>query len=150
MAKSKYDSHVRPRFYDIERWLNDGLDEKQVVINLGIGKTSWESYKHKYPELVELIKRAIITPVKEVENSLYKNATGFYFYVDEAVKVKDADGGEHVEKVRLQKFKPPETAAICFFLKNKDKPNYADNPQMIDLKREELEIRREESKFNKW
>jgi hypothetical protein len=150
MAKSKYDSHVRPRFYDIEQWLKNGLDEKQVIANLGIGKTSWESYKHKHPELTDLIKRAIVKPVQEVKDSLYKMATGFYYHVDEPVKVKNADGSETVQTVRLCKFKAPETAAICFYLKNKAKDEFADNPQMIDLKKEELEIRRQEANFKQW
>jgi hypothetical protein len=55
-----------------------------------------------------------------------------------------------VEKVRVQKFKPPETGAIAFFLKNKDKKNWADNPQLVDIKKEELELRRSESEFKAW
>ena len=147
MAKSKYDSHVRPRFYDIEQWLRDGMSEKDVIANLGIGKTSWESYKHKYAELTELIKRAIVKPVQEVKDSLFKQATGFYYFVDEPAKLKDAEGNERVETVRLRKFSKPETAAICFYLKNKAKDEFADNPQMLEIKREELEIRRKESEF---
>jgi len=85
-----------------------------------------------------------------VENALFKNATGFYYYIDEQVKLKDKEGNERVEVVRLQKFKPSETAAQAFFLKNKDRENYADNPQMLDIKRKELEIRKNESEFKAW
>jgi hypothetical protein len=150
MAKGKYDEQVKSRFYDIEQWLNEGLSEKQIITNLGIGKTSWESYKHKYPELVELIKKGSQTQVTEVVNSLFKNATGYYYYIEEAVKVKDADGREHLEKISLKKFSKPETGAIAFFLKNKDKMNWQDNPRMIDAKYEELELRRKESDFRSW
>lgn len=149
MAKSKW-PQVKEKFAEIEIWLRGGLTEAQIIKNLGIGKTTWESYKNKYPELIDLLKKGRENQIAEVANALYKNATGYYYYVDEAIKVKDAAGGEHVEKVRLQKFKPPETGAIAFFLKNKDKTNWADNPQMIDLKKEELEIRKSESEFKAW
>ena len=149
MAKSKWPL-VKSRLAEIEIWLKRGLAEHQIFKNLGIGKTTWESYKKKYPELKELLKKGRETQIEEVENSLYKNATGYYYSVQESVKVKDADGNERVEIVTLRKFKPPETGAIAFFLKNKDKKNYADNPNMIDIKREELEIRRNEAQFKAW
>lgn len=149
MARSKWDD-VKACFHEIEKWLKQGLVEYQIFKNLGIGKTTWESYKKKHPELIELLKKGREIQISEVENALFKNATGYYYYVDEAIKVKDPDGGEHVEKVRLQKFKAPETGAIAFFLKNKDKHNYADNPHMVDIKKQELELRRTESEFKAW
>ena len=149
MAKGKWDA-VKARFHEIEQWLKQGDPEYQIFKKLGIGKTTWESYKKKHPELMELLKKGREIQVGEVENSLYKNATGYYYYVQEAMKVKDSEGNESVEVVTLKKFKGPETAAICFFLKNKDKMHYADNPQMIDLKRQELDIRRSESEFKTW
>lgn len=149
MAKSKWPM-VQGRFAEIEAWLKSGLSEKQIIKNLGIGKTTWEGYKNKYPELKELLKKGRVSQVQEVENALFKAATGYYYTVQESVKIKNGDGGESVEIVTLKKFKPPETGAMCFFLKNKDKGNWADNPQMVDAKREELEIRRKESEFRSW
>lgn len=85
-----------------------------------------------------------------MRNALYKNATGFYYYIEEKAKVKDADGNERLEKISLRKFSRPDTGSIAFYLKNYDKENFDDRPQMIDLKREELEIRREMAKFRDW
>ena len=148
--RNKYFSHVEPRFAEAELWLRDGLSEAQIYKNLGVGKTSWERYKKDYPELAELLKKGRETQVEEVENSLFKLATGFYYYVDEAVKVKLGNGVEEVKVVRLQKFKSPETGAVAFFLKNKAKDRYSDNPQMVDIKREELDLRREQAQFSNW
>ena len=149
MAKSKW-PQVKERFAEIEIWLHKGLSEKQVCKNLGVSVSTWETYKARYPELPELLKSGKKTPVSEVENALFKTATGYYYTTQEYVKLKDSDGNETVQIVTLTKFKPPETGAMCFFLKNKDKKNYADNPNMIDLKREELEIRRREAGFRTW
>ncbi len=149
IAKSKW-PRVQARLAEIEIWLKKGLSEKQIFTNLGIGKTTWESYKKQYSELMDVLKKGRENQIEEVENSLFKNATGYYFYVQESVKVKDADGGESVQVVTLKKFKGPETGAIAFFLKNKDKKNYSDNPNMIDIKREELQLRKDESQFKAW
>lgn len=141
---------VKGRLAEIEIWLRDGLSEAQICKNLGVAVSTFNTYKNKHPELVTVIKKGKETQITEVENALFKNATGYYFYVDTAIKVKDAEGNERVEKVRLQKFKGPDTGAIAFFLKNKDKHNWTDNPQMMDIKREELDIRRTESQFKEW
>ena len=148
VAKCKWDD-VKARFHEIEKWLKQGLAEYQIFKNLGVGRTTWESYKKKHPELMELLKKGRESQISEVENSLFKQATGYYYHVDEVIKVKDSDG-ERIEKVRVQKFKGPETAAIIFFLKNKSKFEWCDNPQMVDIKRQELEIRKAESEFKAW
>ena len=147
MAKSKW-PQVKERFAEIEVWLRKGLSEKQICRNIGISVSTWELYKTKYSELPELLKSGRETQVTEVENALFKAATGYYYTIDEAVKVKDADGNERVEVVPVTRFKGPEVGAMCFFLKNK--AGYSDNPKAIDIKREELEIRRREANFRTW
>ncbi len=145
--RGKYWTHVRPRFDEIEAWLEKGLSEEQIYTNLGVGKTSWYNYKQKHPELVEILKKGREVQVREVENALFKNATGYYYEEELVFKMKDPDGFERLERVTVKKFKPPETGAIAFFLKNKAPDRYADNPQMVDIKRQELELRREVAKF---
>lgn len=149
MAKSKWPL-IQEKLGQIEQWTKDGLSEIQIIRNLGVGKTTWEVYKKEHNELAEVLKKGREVQIKEVENSLYKNATGFYYYVEEAYKVKDTDGNERLEKISVKKFKAPETGAICFFLKNKDKANWTDNPQMMDLKREELDVRKSAAEFKEW
>ena len=138
MAKSKWDS-IKARFDEIKKWLNEGLYEKDIIKKLGIGKTTWEHYKKEHSELSELLIQGHEEQNGEVVNSLYKNATGFYFYVTETVKCKNADGSERVEKIEVKKFKSPETEAAKYWLKNRAKKEWADNPHMIDIKREEFE-----------
>jgi hypothetical protein len=150
MAKSKWD-YIKSRFPEIIIWLNKGLCEGQIIKNLAISKTTFEKYKKEQSALVELLKKGTENQVEEVENSLYKNATGFYYYVTESIKLKNPDGSERVETVEVKKFKSPETAAICFFLKNKDKANYTDNPQLVELHREEFKFKKEQQeKFGSW
>jgi len=149
MAKSKWEK-VNSRMAEIEMWAKSGLSEAQIIKNLGIGKTTWEKYKHEHSELSELLKKGRACQVSEVENSVYKNATGYYYFEDQAFKVKDEKGAETIRVVSVKKFKGPETAAACFFLKNKDKKNWSDNPRMIDIREEELIIKQKGSEFKEW
>lgn len=152
MAKSKW-PQVEEKLALVEAWARDGLSEEQIAKNLGISRTTMETYKKKYPVLLDALKKGRFVQVQEVENSLYKAATGYYYKTQEThkVKVQGPNGPEEkVEVVTIMKFKPPETAAMCFFLKNKDKINWADNPQMLDVRREELELRKETAKFKEW
>lgn len=141
MAKSKWES-IKARFPDIEKWLKEGLNQKQIIHNLGIGKTSFEAYKKQHPELAELLNIGKETQNEEVKNSLFKASTGFYYYVEEAVKVKDAEGNEDVRVVTVKKFSPPQTEAMKYWLNNRDKKHWANNPQILDIRREELEHRK--------
>ena len=146
MAKGKWED-VKEKFSDIEKWLKKGLYEYQICKKIGIGKTAWEKYKNEHPELKELLKKGKEIQINEISRSLYKTAKGYSFYVDEAVKLKDEKGNERVEVIRLKKFQKAETAAIIFYLKNRSKFEWCDNPQMLELKKQELEIRKLETEI---
>ena len=148
MAKNKYEECVRSRFADIHKWLNvDGLYEKDIIKRLGIGKTTWERYKHDHSELVELLKSGRQHQIAEVEESLFKTATGYTYTEEQAFKLKRVFWDENdrrceeerVEVQTVQKFKPAETGAASFFLINKDRKNWGVNPALIDLRREQFE-----------
>jgi transcriptional regulator with XRE-family HTH domain len=150
MARSKWED-VAGRFNEIEHWLvEDGLNQKEIAKRLGISKTSMEKYKIDHPDFASLLKRGRTDQVKEVANALYKSATGYYYTVDEVHKVKLPEGGESLQVLQVQKFKGPDTAAMCFFLKNKDRKNWSDQPQIVEIRREELELRKQAADFKEW
>ncbi len=143
--RGKYWTHVEPKFNVIKKWLLDGLTEEQIYTNLRVGKTSWYDYKNKYPELNELVKKGKEGMVAEVENSLFKLAVGFHYETDEVHKVKDPDGFDVLQVVRVLKYKPPETGACAIILKNRG--DYSDNPQIVRIKQEELELKKQMARF---
>jgi hypothetical protein len=159
MAKSKYDDLVKPRLNEIKKWLEQGLFEKDIIKNLGVGKTSFEAYKKQYSELSELLIKGRENQNEEVINSLYKNATGFHYLEEQAFKCKEVYYDENdrrcereeVKSLMVKKFKPPETEAAKYWLKNRDKKEWADNPHMIDLRREEFEYKKKcDDDFGDW
>ena len=70
--KSKWDEYVKPKLFLIECWKRDGLSDEQICKNLGVGKDAFISYKAKYPELVDALKKGKEVADYEVENALFK------------------------------------------------------------------------------
>lgn len=150
MAKSKYEPYVLPRFDEIRKWLEDGLTERQIARNLGVSKTSFEAYKRKHPDFLALIKRGRGALIRELENALVKRALGYEYIEEKTYVKKDADGNETKYVERTTKHMAPDVGALAILLKNKDKENWTDNPQMIELRRQMLELEREKARMAQW
>ena len=148
MAKSKWDQ-VQSKLHLVEKWARDGLREDQICKNLGISVTTLEVYKKQYPEVVKALKKGKETLITELENALIKKALG-YEYEEKKVYTKNENGNSVTYTEITKKHQPPDTGALFGLLKNKDPQNYSDNPQMLQLKRQELELRERLAKAEEW
>lgn len=90
----------------IQGWCRDGLIEKQIYKNMGIGKSTFYKWKNENVEFAELLKESKETADREVENALFKSATGFM-------------GPD-------EKYYPPNTTAQIFWLKNRKHEDWRD------------------------
>jgi len=143
MAKSKW-PQVQSRLVLIEKWARDGLTEKQIAKNLGISKSTLETYKKEHPDLLNSLKVGKEPFIAEIENSLAKRAKGYdYEEVKTYIKV-DPDGNETRYQERTSKHVPASVAACNIILKNKAKEDWCDNPRKSDLDRKLLEWRKEQ------
>jgi hypothetical protein len=149
VAKSKYEDMVKPRLAEIEIWLRNGLTELQVAHNLGVAKSTFETYKRLYPDFLAVIKKGRRPFLIEIENALAKAALGFE-YEETETSIRDEDGKQIRTVKKIKKYNPPHVGACAILLKNKDKENWSDNPQMVDLRRQLLEFEREKFKDGKW
>ena len=140
MAKSKW-PQVQGNLHHVLKWARDGLLEQQIAKNLGISVSCLEKYKIEHVELKEALKNGKKVLVVEIENALIKKAKG-YEYEEKKVYTKNEDGVTTTYTEITKKHQPPDTAAAIFILKNKDSENYIDNPQMLELKKQELELRK--------
>lgn len=125
MAKSKYDTHVKPKLDLIEGWARDGLTDEQIYNSLGIGKSSFYEYKNKYVEFSDALKNG-----KEVVDY-------------------------QVEKALLTKALRGDVTAQIFWLKNRKPKQWRDRKEHgeIDIATKEYNLKKrklemEEKKFN--
>ena len=65
--KSKYETHVKPYLPEIEKWCST-MTEAQICKRLGVGKTAWNEYKKRFPELTESIKRGRTDLVSDLKS----------------------------------------------------------------------------------
>lgn len=90
----------------IRGWCLDGLIDKQIYKNMGISRTTFYKWKSENSEFADLLKRGKEIADREVENALFKSATGFI-------------GPDN-------KYYPPNTTAQIFWLKNRKKDDWKD------------------------
>ena len=164
----KYDEYVKPYLTLISEWCRT-MTERQIAEKLGIAYSTFNEYKLDYSELREAIKKGRQNLVAELRSSLIRRANG-YDYVEtkqttEQIKLSEemrealADAGfgkEQIENVQIvktevaHKHAHPDVAALNLALKNYDKENWANDPQMLDIRKKELELRERQIENSEW
>ena len=125
IAKSKYETDVKPRLVEIEAWKRDGLTDEQICKNLGIVKDTFYKYKEKYTDFSDALKKGKEVADIEVENALFKRAIG-YTYKEVTKEIKDIDGKKSTFIKEVTKVVPGDVAAQIFWLKNRKSNNWKD------------------------
>lgn len=148
--KGKYQTYVKPRFDDIEKWLNNGASEQQVAVALGVSYSAFNKYKREHAELRELCDKPRVPVILELRSALVKRALGFSYEEKKQYITEDEEGGKKKHTEITTKQALPDVAAINLALKNLDRDNWANDPQALDLKRQELELRRESAEAKEW
>lgn len=122
MAKSKAQEFLTPeKLTLIEGWARDGLTDKQIAHNIGISPCTLYSWEQKHPEFLHALKKGKEVADYEVENALFKRATGYSY--EETI----TEYGE-VSKV-VKKHVAPDTTAIIYWLKNRRPKKWRDRPE---------------------
>lgn len=141
--KSVYELKIKSRFDEIERWLKAGATERQVAQALGIAYSTFNKYKADVPEFRDFLLHIDKTEiVLELRSALLKKALGFKYEEAKKYKKIDDDGNEHTYVEVTEKVSLPDVAAINLALKNYDKDNWSNDPASLDLKKQELELKK--------
>lgn len=125
MAKGKYQEWLELEgLLKLEGWARDGLTDEQIASNMGIGYSTLQTWKTKYQDIQDTIKKGKEVIDRQVENALLKRALGYKY--DEVT----IEGG--VETKRVTKEVVPDTTAQIFWLKNR-KPDAWRDKKDVDL-----------------
>ena len=138
IAKSKYETDVKPRLIEIEAWKRDGLTDEQIFKNLGISKDTFYKYKDKYTDFSDALKKGKEVADIEVENALFKRAIG-YKYKEVIKEVKEIDGKKSTYIKEITKEIPGDVGAQIFWLKNRKSSKWKDK-QDIDIEDNNVSI----------
>lgn len=147
--KSVYESKIKPRFAEIEKWIKNGATERQVAHNIGVAYSTFNKYKVDKKEFSELLKNSKQSLVIELRGALVKKALGFkYTEIKKYIKHEDGKPITYIEETT--KTALPDVAALNLCLKNYDPDNWANDPQALKMKEKELELRREIAEKDEW
>ena len=112
MATGKYHRWLEPEGLTLLRgWARDGLTDEQIAHNMGISARTLDRWKHDHSPICRALKSGKEVADYEVENSLYRMATGYW---NEETAI-DAKGNEHT----VMKWYPPNVTAAIYWTKNR-------------------------------
>ena len=145
-ARSKYPEYIQPNLAKVEEWASVGVPEATIARRLGVHHDTFIKYKARYPELFEALKKGRQDIVDAAYSALAKRALG-YDYEETETHIRK-DGKSYV--VKRAKHQPPDVAAINLLLKNWARGEWANDPAVLDLKREELELKKRVAEQGNW
>ena len=95
----------------VEGWARDGLIDEQIAKNMNVAYSTFREWKKKFPTLSAALKQGKEVSDRQVENALFKTATGYYYQEETVTNAGDI--------VTIKKYSKPNTTAQIFWLKNR-------------------------------
>lgn len=139
----------------IKSMVEQGETDKNIAEKLGVSYTTWKKYKAECSQLKETILEAKDNRNQEVEKALFKCCTGYNYYEEVPTKIKKevmAEDGqtvliqEDVKISKVKKYKGPELAAQKYYLNNRKKAQWKEDPAKIDIDKKGLKLKEKEIK----
>lgn len=147
----KYKTHVEPYLDKIQEMCLI-MTEAQIAETLGVSLSAWKRYKSHYEPLRASLKKGRKDLVMELKSTLIKKAKGFNY--EETKTTKERVPGEDKLTVTkeevFKKYAAPDVAALNLLLKNYDKDNWANDPQMMEIRKKELELAERKLEDSEW
>jgi len=140
MAIEKWDKLNIPDKLDaIAGWCIMGATDEEIYTNLGVGKTTFNRWKTKHPELMELLKRKKPIANAAVIGSIYRAARGFEYEEVRTEYEFDKNGkqGKAIKIIKTKKYFPPNPTLAIYYTKNRDSKNWSDR-QYLDIKDQQV------------
>lgn len=130
MAKSKYETNVKPNLNKVLQWASDGASNIQIADKLKIHISTLYDYINEFSEFSDTLKKGREVVDNKVENALLKRALG-YELKEKTVDIKIIDGNEVKQIKEIKKHIPADVGACIFWLKNRKSDKWKDKPDEV-------------------
>ncbi|MDK0895349.1 Xaa-His dipeptidase [Clostridium perfringens] len=152
MGRQNYDEFLEGAVDHIKTMVSDGLTDKEIAEKLGISYSTWKNKKAKNKVVRDAIEEVKDTRNQEVEEALFKNCKGYHYYEQVPTKVKEEVVNEKgtvltVERVvvsNVKKWKPADLAAQKYWLNNRKKATWKEDPNKVENDRKALKLKEKE------
>lgn len=142
---NKYERNVEPNLDKVEQMARD-MTEEQIAKTLGVSWRSFRDYKKLHPPLVAALKKGRTELVMELKSTLIRKAKGFQYTEKKIIR----ENGEVVREEEYIRSSLPDVAALNLLLKNYDKENWANDPQLLELRKKEVELHEKQVNASVW
>jgi len=119
-----------------------GIKDLQIAKRLKLAPATWYKYLDEIPELKKVIEDGEEILVEDLVNELVRKAKPHTLTTTKTVTTNDKVVTEVVEKEV-----DGDLGALIFLLKNRDSENWSNEPQMLKLKKQELELKEKNAEF---
>ena len=138
--RSLYPTKVEPYFEEIKKWRKEGQTEENIAKLLGIGYRTFNDYKVKYPQLVQVLKVSTNSLVEELEETMFQMALGKRTVTETEKIIQKDQNGKQTTKIReVTKEIPPHPTLLIFSLKNLAPDKWNDYAVVNNITKVELE-----------
>ena len=152
MGRKSADSELESRLTLIISMLKDNLTDKEIAENLGISLSTWRRKKSQNPKIKEVIEEITDLRNQEVEEALFKCCKGFHYLEEVVTKVKEeieTESGniivkEDVKISTVKKYKAPDVTAQKYWLNNRKRAAWKDDPNKVELDKKSLRLKEKE------
>lgn len=107
-----------------------GATDEEMAAFFQVDTRTLYRWKLDNEEFCQAIKAGKSRADDRIERSLFQKASGFYFKEEQAIKIKSGQFEETVEVVPVERYAPPDTTAMIFWLKNRRKVQWRDKQEV--------------------
>lgn len=156
--KEKTLEHILKNLESIGNWSIEGVPEKEIARRLGVSDRTLRRYKKANLSVKDSLNAGKKNRCDEVEYALLKKALGYKYKEEQPQKVKkiyyDENGNKCIEEtiqiIQIEKVVPPDVQAQKFWLNNRKKTYWKDNPHKVKTDAELLDLRKKELESKTW
>lgn len=116
----------------VSAWVADGVTLNELAVKMGMDRSYLTKLRHRYPALEEAISTEREIVDHEIENAMFKSATGYMVTEKRTTVIVDSDGKKSQKIETYDKHVPANSVAQIFWLKNR-KPKYWKDKQETEL-----------------
>lgn len=162
MGRKSIDEDLESQQTLIISMVKDGFTDKEISKRLGISLSTWRRKKSQNNKIKEIIEEVTDEKDRQVEEKLFKNCIGYHYYEEVATKVKEevkeeTENGEvivltkeHVVVSNVKKYKGPDLNAQKYWLNNKKKAVWKDDPHKVANDKELTKIKKKQAEQGEW